>query len=370
MKLAKFLLVGFLMLALTLAFANSSYISVSAQNASLDDPTVQRIAQAIQDVVQSKVKLLPVDNSIGFAKGATWGITALRDPTLALGLNDVAVLALVDVKQNVYVNNSLIAPGSYYLVKFFVGPNRTEAQLEKDPNSVRVIFISIPPAGANVDLAQQVRGSSTRTAAATVARKLTQVTSFNLIRSEGILAKAPASGEFTLGMTFGSLAACWAISPRTLPSIRTVATNQAPTLTMRPTTPQGFAAIDDDITVDASASRDPDGQIHATAWDFGDDTSPITGHFLTSPVSLKTTHRYEHVGKYSLQFRAIDDQCGYSQLSQSIEIRPWLAVAITLNPDFFQVPAKGPIGLRTDIFNNSLSHRFEGQTIIDVDESP
>jgi len=358
------------MLAIALAIVEPTNILVSAQGSSLDDATVQRIAQAIQDAIQSKVKLLPVEASMGYAKGATWGITALRDPALTLGLNDVAVLALVDVKQNIYVNNSLVPPGSYYLVKFLVGLNRTEAQLEKDSGSVRVIFVSIPPAGANVDWAQHVRGSSTRIAAATVARKLTQVTSFNLIRSDGILAKAPASGEFTLGVTFGSLAACWAISSRTLPSIRTVATNQAPTLTMRPTTPQGFAAIDDDINVDASASRDPDGQIRAMAWDFGDDTSPITGHFLTSPVSLRTTHRYAHVGKYSLQFRASDDQCGYSQLSQSIEIRPGLTVAITLNPDFSQVPAKGPIGLRTDIFNNSLLHRFEGRTIIDVDESP
>ena len=358
------------MLAAALVLAGPTSVFVSAQGSSLDEAMVPRVAQAIQDVVQSKVKLLPVEAAMGFAKNATWGITALRDPAPALGLNDMAVLALVDVKQNIYVNNILVTPGSYYLVKFQIGPNRTEAQLEKDPSNVRVIFVLIPPAGANVDLAQQVRSSATRISAATVARKLAQSAGFNLIRSEGILAKAPASGEFTLGMTFGALAACWAISPRTMPSVRSAVTNQAPTLAMRPTTPQGFAAIDDVITIDATASRDPDGQIRATAWDFGDDTSSTTGHVLTSPIALKTAHRYEHVGKYSLQFRAMDDQCGYSQLAQSIEIRPWLAVAITLNPDFSQVPAKGPIGLRTDIFNNSLSRRFEGQTTIDVDENP
>ncbi len=341
--------------------------SVTAQGV-LDDEAIRRIASVVQDVVQGKTKFLSLDATRAYAKGASWGLISIRENTLPAGLGDSAVLGVIEVKQKTYFANVLIDPGRYYLIKFSV-ISVNEAQVEKQPQQLRLIFVPVPANNAASDFISSVKASAARVAPALVARKLVQPAEFNLYRFEGIFANSPAVGDFTFGATLGGLSVCWPVSLQTQTSLKPAPSNKLPALVISSIAPEGYAAVEDNLEFDVSTSRDPDGQIKATIWDFGDRTNLAEARFLTTSTASRATHQYLHLNNYNAIYKAVDNQCGYAQISQTIDIRPWLKVLIKLNPDFIQVPATGPIALRADVFNNSVNRRFVGQTFINVDEA-
>jgi hypothetical protein len=340
--------------------------TVVAQS-TLDDETARRIAAVVQDAVQGKTKFLALDSSLAFARGASWGITSIRETLLPAGLSDSSVLATMEVQQKIFFANIAIDPGSYYVIKFATF-GLTEAQLEKEPQKLRLIFVTIPSKSATTDFLRSVKASASRIAPALVARKMLQPTALHLYRFEGILSNAVNVGDFTFGATLGALSVCWAVSLQAQTSLRPANNNKLPALVISPIAPDSYAAIEDNLEFDVSTSRDPDGQIKASAWDYGDRTNPAGAQFLTPSLATRSTHKYTHLNKYVATYKAVDSQCGFAQTSQMIEIRPWLKVLIKLSSDFVQVPATGPVALRADVFNNSTNRRFVGQTFINIDE--
>lgn len=81
-----------------------------------------------------------------------------------------------------------------------------------------------------------------------------------------------------------------------------------------------------DITVDAGASSDPDGQLASYHWDFGD------GH----EGSGKTAeHSYEKPGKYTVVLQVVDNDGATAELSQQVELTA-AAEAKVLAADSFE----------------------------------
>ncbi len=361
MRISKFTNLSLLILMVMLALAEPH--ESAAQGGVPAEPTIQKIVQAIQEALQGKIKLLSVDPAVAFAKGAGWGLTAIRDASRPLNLSDVAVLGTLEAKQKTYLNSTVIEPGRYYVLIVPAKTGLTETAVLKQPQDLRMALVPVPADPASTD--KIVRDNLHRIAGAMIARSLSQPSAFSVIR-----AARGSTNEFLFGLTLGKLSVCWEVTPQARPAIKPRAANRNPSLVLRPITRDGFAAMGDELTLDASESRDPDGQLSAVAWDFGEDPNSVHAILLTSPIELRKTHQFEHRGKFTITLKASDDQCGFSQVSQSIEIRPWLTVTIHLHSDFLQVPASGPIALRTDVFNNSLYRRFEGQTTVEVDETP
>jgi hypothetical protein len=361
MRISKVTNLSLLILVVMLALTEPR--ESAAQGGVPAEPTIQKIVQVIQEALQGKTKLLSIDPAVAFAKGAGWGLVALRDGSFLLNLSDVAVLGIFEAKQKTYLNNTLIEPGRYYLVLFPANASLTETTVLKQPQDVRMAMVPVPADVASTD--KTVRANLHRVAGALIARSLAQPSAFNVIR-----AARGSSNEFLLGLTLEKLSVCWEVTPQAKASAKPRAANRNPSLVLRPITREGFAAMGDELTLDASESRDPDGQLSAVAWALGEDPHSVNAILLTSPVELRKIHRFEHRGKFTITLKASDDQCGFSQVSQPIEIRPWLTVTIHLHTDFLQVPVSGPIALRTDVFNNSLYRRFEGQTTVEVDETP
>ena len=68
------------------------------------------------------------------------------------------------------------------------------------------------------------------------------------------------------------------------------------------------------VTVDASASFDPDGSELSFAWDFGDGTEG---------QGAKTTHAYSSVGTYTIVLTVSDASNAQSVLRHNVLVHPW-----------------------------------------------
>jgi outer membrane protein OmpA-like peptidoglycan-associated protein len=77
--------------------------------------------------------------------------------------------------------------------------------------------------------------------------------------------------------------------------------------------PEAEARVNDLLTFDASASRDPDGDLLTFDWDFGD--GKTAGK--TSPIAR---HRYTEPGKYTVRLTVHDGKCGQDTLKQHITV--------------------------------------------------
>lgn len=87
--------------------------------------------------------------------------------------------------------------------------------------------------------------------------------------------------------------------------------NQSPVASFTVSSADGFVPLE--VTVDASATRDPDGRIATFQWDFGDDADSTVG-----PV---TSHTYTDTGSFTITLRVTDDSARAASTTRDIRVR-------------------------------------------------
>lgn len=69
-----------------------------------------------------------------------------------------------------------------------------------------------------------------------------------------------------------------------------------------------------DVSVDGTASHDPDGSIASVSWDFGDGSPVVTGTALTA------THTYADAGDYTISLTVTDDANAATTVTRSVTV--------------------------------------------------
>ena len=87
------------------------------------------------------------------------------------------------------------------------------------------------------------------------------------------------------------------------------------------------------VSLDASASRDPDGQIASYAWNFGDGSPAGAG--------VTAVHTYRDAGQYTVTLTVRDNAGATSSATAVITVRP-LAAATRYSIKFLPTPEGSP----------------------------
>ena len=128
------------------------------------------------------------------------------------------------------------------------------------------------------------------------------------------------------------------------------ATSQVTVLAPNVTPTAAFSAVVDhlDVDFDASISNDPDGNVVAYAWDFGDGTPTVEG--------IAPTHTYAGAGTYNVTLTVTDDRGGVGTVT--------LPVTATLPPNVLPTAAfsSGHVDL-TATFDASASSDPDGTIV-------
>jgi hypothetical protein len=111
------------------------------------------------------------------------------------------------------------------------------------------------------------------------------------------------------------------------------------------------------VTLDASASSDPDGDPLTYTWDCGDDTPPFT---TTSP---RTTHRYTRVGTYTVRVTVDDGRDGMVSASAIISV-------VCPAPSFYELVQASPGSLWPPNHQLVLVNIIVGMTEPDDEQVP
>ncbi len=95
--------------------------------------------------------------------------------------------------------------------------------------------------------------------------------------------------------------------------------------------------VGEEVVFDASASKDPDGQITEYLWDFGDGSPAETG-----PVVI---HVYDAVGQYTVKLTVTDDAGLSSSAEKTITV---VQSAVSAVKKSLSAPGRGPVGIAWD----------------------
>lgn len=89
---------------------------------------------------------------------------------------------------------------------------------------------------------------------------------------------------------------------------------QAPVQNQPPTAAFTTKVTDLQVQVDAAESNDPDGNIAAYHWDFGDGTAPVDG------TNAAASHEYDKPGTYTITLVVTDDAGATAQMSSQVQV--------------------------------------------------
>src|SRR5690606_18228457 len=103
----------------------------------------------------------------------------------------------------------------------------------------------------------------------------------------------------------------------------TLPPNQPPTAAFTVTPETGDAPLE--VTLDASASSDPDGSIASYAWDLGDGTIQ---------TGAQTTHTYELVGEYVITLEVTDDAGATTTATGTVRVDAPEPIEMVVDPVF------------------------------------
>jgi PKD repeat protein len=95
--------------------------------------------------------------------------------------------------------------------------------------------------------------------------------------------------------------------------------------------------VGDEVVFDASASKDPDGQIVEYLWDFGDGSPAESG-----PTVI---HAYESPGQYTVKLTVTDDQGLSNSTEKALTV---LASVVSAVRKSVPAPGKSPLGIAYD----------------------
>ena len=130
--------------------------------------------------------------------------------------------------------------------------------------------------------------------------------------------------------------------------------NTAPIAAFSASPTTGVAALT--VTLDAAASRDPDGQIATYSWSFGDSTAAGSG--------VTATHTFSNPGQYSVVLTVTDNRGASSSASTIVDVRPRAGSAVPS----VRRNATYPVLYSTHVYGQGLQHStWGGETAIPVE---